>query len=90
MRRLPTAVPIAAAITLALSGCGNFQQRAREAEDRIVAVEESAAVAQTAAAQNTARLIELQDRIDALEREVNLLQTTIETQAVPTTVDETR
>jgi len=64
-----------------LAGCGDFQQRAREAESRIANAEETAQVAEQAAASNTARILELEDRVDALEQQLADLLQEAETQS---------
>jgi TolA-binding protein len=73
-RAIVVVLTVAVAASL-LAGCGDFQQRAREAESRIASAEESAQTAEQAAASNTARILELQDRVDSLEGQVaDLLQ----------------
>ena len=52
---------------LALSGCGDFQERAREVQSRLVEAEERARIAEEAAARNTGRLIELEERVSEVE-----------------------
>jgi hypothetical protein len=51
----------------ALAGCGDFQQRAQEAQARVDAAERKAETAIQAAADNTARVRELLQRVELLE-----------------------
>jgi len=62
-------------VVLVLTGCGDFRRQAEEAQTRIAGAEETAEVAEQAAAQNTARILELEDRVEELERQLaELLQ----------------
>ena len=70
VRRVALATLAVATAALLLTGCSGFQQRAQEAENRIANAEERAQVAEQAAAQNTARILSLEDRVDALERQL--------------------
>jgi len=74
MGRVARIVLAVTAVALLLAGCGDFRERAQEVEDRLVAAERSGETASSAAAQNTARLIALEERIEALEAEVAELQ----------------
>jgi len=70
MRRAAMVVLAITALALLLAGCGDFQRRAQEMEDRVVAAEQDAEVASSAAARNTAQLLALQDRFEALQTEI--------------------
>lgn len=70
MRHASMAVLLLLAAALVLAGCGDFRQRAQEAEARIADAEQTAQIAERAAAQNTARILDLEDRIEALERQL--------------------
>ena len=70
MRRAVLVVVMVAMVASLLAGCGDFQQRAQEAESRIANAEEMAQVAEQAAARNTARIFELEDRVDAMEEQL--------------------
>ena len=70
MGRVAIAVLTVTAAALLLSGCGDFRERTQEVGDRLAAAEWSAETASSAAAQNTARLIALEDRLVALEAEM--------------------
>ncbi|MCK4683006.1 hypothetical protein KAT59_08285 [Candidatus Bipolaricaulota bacterium] len=74
MRRALMFGLLVAAVAFVLMGCGEFRQRAVEAETRIADAEASAQVAEQAAVRNTARLIELERRIEVLEAQVDLLR----------------
>ena len=70
-------VPIALTAVLVaslLTGCGDFRRQAEEAQARIASAEETAEVAVQAAADNTARILVLEDRIEALEHRLDELQ----------------
>ena len=56
-----------------LAGCGDFRRQAEEAQTRIASAEETANVAEQAAARNTARILELEDRVEELEQQLNEL-----------------
>ena len=71
MRRSMLLGLIVVAGALILAGCGDFRERAAEVETRIAAAEDAAEIASQAAAANTARILELQDRVEALERKLN-------------------
>ena len=77
VRRIAMIVLAVTAVALILAGCGDFRDRAQAVEDRIASAEQSASVAETAAAQNTERLLELKGRVDALEAEIDLLHARI-------------
>ncbi len=83
MKRTNTAALALTILALGVAGCGNFRERAQEVEDRIAAAEHDATIAETAAAENTGRLLELEDRIDALETEVDLLRARISSLDAP-------
>lgn len=70
MRRISMVVLLVTAVALVLAGCGDFRERAEEAEARIVAAEETAQIAEQAAARNTARILDLEDRVEQLEQQV--------------------
>ncbi len=67
-------VLLIAAAALIPAGCGDFRQRAEESQARIANAEETAQIAEQAAAQNTVRILELEDRVDALERQLETPQ----------------
>ena len=67
MKRGIAALLLIMVVALALAGCGDFQQRATEAQARIDAAERKAETAIQAAADNTARLRELLQRVELLE-----------------------
>ena len=50
-----------------LAGCGDFRQRAQEAQARVDAAERKAETAIQAAADNTSRVRELLQRVELLE-----------------------
>jgi hypothetical protein len=56
-----------AALALPLVGCGDWRRRAEENESRLTTAEETARIAERASAQNAARLLRLEERVDALE-----------------------
>ncbi len=60
-------------VLIGSGGCGDFRERAAEVETRIAAAEDASEVAAQAAAANTARILELQDRIEALEQQLGEL-----------------
>jgi len=74
MRHASMVVLLITATALVLAGCGDFRQRAAEVEDRITTAEQ-------AAAQNTARILDLQDRIEALEQQMEELHQEAGTEA---------
>ena len=67
MKRGISVLSLILIVALALAGCGDFQQRAAEAQARIDAAERKAKTAMQAAADNTARLRELLRRVELLE-----------------------
>ena len=67
-------VPLVAVVVLVMAGCGQFRERADEAEARIVRAEETAQIAEQAAAQNAARILDLEDRIEVLEQQLEELR----------------
>ena len=71
MNRGSTAVLLVLLGALALAGCSDFRRQAEEAQARIASAEETAQVAEQAAAQNTARILELEDRVEALEQQLD-------------------
>ncbi len=79
MKRGSMAVLLVLLGSFALAGCGDFRRQAEEAQTRIASAEESAQVAEQAAARNTARILELEDRVEALEQQLGeLIQRTEE------------
>ena len=58
---------------LASGGCGDFRERAAEVETRIKAAEDASEIAVQATAANTARILELQDRVEVLEQQLEAL-----------------
>lgn len=68
MNRVAMIVLVVAAVVFAVVGCGDFQQRAAQVETRISDAEDAAKIAQQAAALNTVRILELEDRIETLEQ----------------------
>ena len=80
MRRAVLVVLTVAMVVALLTGCGDFQQRAQEAESRIADAEKRAQIAEQSAARNTARILELEDRVDALEQQLTDLLQEPETQ----------
>ncbi len=74
MRRGLMIVLLVTAVALVLVGCGDFRQRAEEAEARIADAEETAQIAEQAAAQNTARILDLDDRVEVLEQQLEELR----------------
>ncbi len=73
MKRGLMIVLLVAAVALVLAGCGGFRERAEEAETRIADAEETAQIAEQAAAQNTARILDLEDRVEVLEQQLEEL-----------------
>jgi len=74
MKRYGLVVGLIALVALALGGCGDFQQRAAEAQRMLEDTREAAETAQQAAAQNAGRILELEDWIEALEATLGELQ----------------
>ena len=74
MRRASMVVLLVTVVALVLAGCGDFRERAEEAETRIMSAEETAQVAEQAAAQNTARILDLEGRIEVLEQQLEELR----------------
>jgi TolA-binding protein len=70
MRHVSMVVLLFAAVALASTGCAHFRNRAEEAEARIAGTERTAQVAEQAAALNAARIIDLEDRVEALEQQL--------------------
>jgi len=60
-------------LTIMLTGCTGIRERAAEIETRVEDAEEVAAIASHAAAQNTASIRDLVQRIEALEQQVEEL-----------------
>jgi uncharacterized protein HemX len=73
MRQGAMGVLLLAAVVLVLAGCGDFRRQAEEAQTRIASAEETAQIAEQAAAQNAVRILELQDRVEALELQLDEL-----------------
>jgi TolA-binding protein len=70
MRRIAGVILAVTAVALLLAGCGGFQEQAQEMANRMGEAAQRAEVAEEAAARNTARLMSLEDRIEALESEI--------------------
>lgn len=83
MIRVAAIVLFATVAALVLVGCGDFQQRAAQVETRISDAEDSAQIAQQAAAQSLARILELEGRVATLEQQVGILLDATEVQADP-------
>ena len=66
-------VLIVVLMAVALGGCGEFRRQAADAQARLDDAIEQAQIAEDAAAQNAARIIELSHRVDVLETIVNEL-----------------
>jgi len=60
-------------LTIMLTGCTGIRERAAEIETRVEDAEEVADIASHAAAQNTASIRDLVQRIEALEQQVEEL-----------------
>ena len=60
-------------LTTVVSGCTGFRGRAAEIESRVGDAEELADIASRAAAQNTASIRDLVERVEALERQLEEL-----------------
>jgi len=73
-RRAMAAILLVLVAASALVGCGDFRQRAAEIETRIARAEESARVAEQAAAANIARLVELEERVTTVEHQLESLR----------------
>ena len=65
-------------IAVTLAGCADFQQRAVEIRTAIQEAQETAQTAEDAAVHNTARLLELTSRVEALERALEAAQEEIQ------------
>jgi cell division protein FtsB len=65
--KAPTAVLALLLALVLMTGCGDLRQRAEQIESRIAAAEETAEIAERAAAQTAARIRALEDRVEALE-----------------------
>jgi len=76
MRRCGLAVALMIVAALALVGCGDFRQRAMEAQQVLEDAQRAAETAEQAAARNTSRILELEHRIDSLEVRLNEVQGT--------------
>lgn len=72
-KRVLRVVLLILAISL-LAGCGNFRDRALEAQSNIDDAVQRAEIAEAAAARNASLIIDLQHRIDALEAALATLQ----------------
>ncbi len=57
-------------LAVLVAGCGDFRRRAEQVESRIAAAQEAARVAEQAAARNTARILDLEERVERLEAAV--------------------
>ena len=75
MKRAVTVLLIVAACAAVLVGCDDFQHRAAEIQTRTESAEENAKAAADAAARNSARILELEQRVSDLEAALNALQT---------------
>jgi len=75
MKRAVTGLLIVAAGAAVLAGCGDVRQRAVEIQTRMESAEENARTAADAAARNTGRILELEQRVRDLEAAFNALQT---------------
>lgn len=73
MKRSSMAVLLVLVAVFALFGCTDFRRQAEEAQTRIANAEETARIAEQAAAQNTARILDLEDRVEALEEQLDEL-----------------
>lgn len=74
MKRVAMIALLVMVAALVLVGCGGFRERAEEAETRIADAEEKAQIAEQAAAQNTARILDLEDRVELLEQQLEELR----------------
>jgi len=83
MKRGITALSLILIAAIALAGCGDFQQRAREIQTSIGNAEEKAQVAEQAAARNTGKLLDLERRMDALETALEEVQTRLQESESP-------
>ena len=72
-RRAVPAVLTALMVASLLAGCADFRRQAEEAQARIASAEETAEIAVQAAADNTAQILVLEDRIETLERRLDEL-----------------
>lgn len=77
MKRGMIIVLFAPVVAATLAGCGDFRQRAAEAETRIASAEEWAQVAEEAAGSNTGRLLELEQRVSDLEAALDEMRTVV-------------
>jgi len=73
MRRRTVVLLLAAAVALSMGGCSGFRERAAEMQARLEIAEATAALAERGAAQNAARLLDLEERIEILEELVGEL-----------------
>ena len=74
MKRVAMIVLLVMAAVFVLTGCGDFRERAEEAETRIGNAEEKAETAVQAAVENTARILDLEDRVEVLEQQLEELR----------------
>lgn len=74
MKRGLALVLVVLSMAVVLTGCGDFQQRATEIQSAIGNAENKAETAEQAAARNTGRLLELEQRVDELEAALEDLQ----------------
>lgn len=76
LKKGPTIVFLVAVVGALLVGCGDFRQQALETQTRLDDVMQRAEIAETAAARNAGRIIELEHRIEDLEAALSELQET--------------
>ncbi|MCK5248222.1 hypothetical protein KAR02_15055 [Candidatus Bipolaricaulota bacterium] len=72
-----TLILLVAVIGMLLTGCGNFRQQAVEAQAQLEEAVQRAEIAESAAARNAARILEMGHRIDALEEALAKLEDSI-------------
>ncbi len=80
-RRVILFVLLTALAACVLTGCGNFRQQALEAQTRLEEAVQRAEIAESAAARNAGRIIELDHRIEDLEEALTGLQDLIDSTA---------
>ena len=74
MKRTGSVGGLGLVTVLALAGCGDFRERAMEAQQIVEEARETAQTAEQAAAANTGRIRQLEDRIEALEASLEEIQ----------------
>jgi len=74
MKRGLALILVVLSLAVALAGCRGFQQRATEIQSSVRNAENRAETAEAAAARNTGRLLELEQRVDELEAVLQVLQ----------------